>query len=143
MTTKICPGCRQDNALENDFCGGCGVRLETALAARPDSPLVIGKSSRLPAPIVRQALGAAAAGLLTLAANVGLAWLRRRAGAESAPTVIRPAPLRSQKPHSPSPAGEERAALTIFSRRVVQVWENGRLRGRGVDESVWQWHEEI
>jgi hypothetical protein len=95
----------------------------------------------LPAPLVRQVARAAAASLLALVAEAGLAWLRRRTSRENTPTVIRPAPLQ-QKETEQTPA-PSRDGLTIFSRRVVQVWERGRLRGEGVEESVWRWHDEI
>lgn len=141
MTEKICPHCRHDNPLENDFCGRCGAPLETALVPRPHSPLVIGKSTRLPAPLVKQVARAAAASLLALAAEAGIAWLRRRAEPATTPTVLRPSPIqKKEQERLPEPRGW---GTTIFSRRVIQVWERGRLRGQGVEESVWQWQDEI
>ena len=139
MTQKICPRCQQENALDNDFCGRCGARLDTALAPRPQSQLTIGAGSRLPMPVVKQAVRAAAVSLLALAADAGLAWLRRRGEPQPTPTVIRPAPLQKEEKQLPASS----RGVTIFSRRVVQVWERGRLRGEGVEESVWRWHEEI
>lgn len=141
MTQKICPRCQYDNALENDFCGRCGARLETALTHRRESPLSIGQSSRLPAPLVRQVVRAATASLLAIAADAGLAWLRRRSEPETSPTVLRPTPIeRKEKQRLPAPTHR---GVTIFSRRIIQVWERGRLRGEGVEESVWRWHDEI
>lgn len=139
MTQKICPRCQHDNALDNDFCGRCGARLDTALSHRPQSELTIGASSRLPVPVVKQAVRAAAVSLLALAAEASLAWLRRRSEPQATPAVLRPAPLRKEEKQPPAPSG----GVTIFSRRVVQVWKRGKLRGQGVEESVWRWHEEI
>ena len=140
MTQKICPHCQHGNALDNDFCGRCGTRLESALVTRPDSPLV-GNRSRLPAPLVKQVVRAAAASLLAVVAEAGLAWLRRRSEPQSTPTDMRPTPIR--RTEQTAPLAPKHEGMTIFSRRVVRVWERGRLRGQGIEESVWQWHEEI
>lgn len=73
-----CPRCRHDNPLANHFCGACGAFLAVGeqLARRPvDSP-----ASRALLPADLKPVGRAlAVGLATLAAQAGLAWLRRRA----------------------------------------------------------------
>jgi hypothetical protein len=138
MTQKICPHCHCDNDLDNDYCGRCGTRLDTPLVRHAESPLVIGDQARLPAPLVRQAVRAAAVSLLALAAEAGLTWLRRRAESAGPPAVLRPRPVQKEQNQPPAPSG-----TTIFSRRVVQIWEQGRLRGQGVEETVWRWNDEV
>ena len=75
-----CPQCRHGNPPENRFCGACGAALESGgqLVRRTESRPITARRALLPAelkPIGR----ALAIGLVTLAAEAGLAWLRRRA----------------------------------------------------------------
>jgi hypothetical protein len=86
MTERnLCPLCRHENPPENRFCGACGVSLEAGsdlVVRRENNLMVMGHA--LPAK-----LGPAgkllAAGLVTLAAEVGLSWLRHRTKAEVRP----------------------------------------------------------
>lgn len=79
-STTPCPQCRHGNPPENHFCGACGVALESIgqLVRRPENSPTMARRSLLPAELkpVGRAL---AVGLATLAAEAGLAWLRRRA----------------------------------------------------------------
>ena len=83
-----CPRCRHANPPENRFCGWCGASLESshelvprregALAAvRRALPAKLGPASRV-----------VAVGLVTLAAEVGLSWLRHRTKAEEKPLTL-------------------------------------------------------
>jgi hypothetical protein len=73
-----CPLCRHDNPSENRFCGHCGAPLagsEQLALRQANSPNIVDRS--LPARFGRVGK-ALALGLAALAAETGLAWLRRR-----------------------------------------------------------------
>lgn len=138
MTQKLCPSCAAQNPLENRYCGRCGSRLDQPLVAPGGSELTIGRRSLLPAPTLRQVGRAAAASLVAIAAEAGLAWLRRRAEPGEPPLPARqkasPAlPARAL----PAPAGRVSA---IFGRRIVRRWQQGRQGQETVEEEVW-WYE--
>ncbi|QIN77735.1 hypothetical protein GBA65_03505 [Rubrobacter marinus] len=78
--TTPCPECRSGNPPENRFCGACGTSLTVGeqLARRPENGPPAPLRALLPdelKPVGR----ALAVGVATLAAQAGLAWLRRRA----------------------------------------------------------------
>ena len=87
----LCPRCRHANPPENRFCGSCGASLEAS------SDLVLGRETNLTVmghalPAKLEPAGKAlAVGLVTLAAVVGLSWLRQRNKAEDrhSPLTIR------------------------------------------------------
>jgi uncharacterized OB-fold protein len=83
-----CPQCRHANPPENRFCGRCGASLEsshelvprrkdTLTAVRRTLPAKLGPAGRV-----------VAIGLVTLAAEVGLSWLRHRTKAEERPVTL-------------------------------------------------------
>jgi Double zinc ribbon len=83
-----CPRCRHANSPENRFCGWCGASLESShelvprregalTAVRRALPAKLGPASRV-----------VAVGLVTLAAEVGLSWLRHRTKAEERPLTL-------------------------------------------------------
>jgi hypothetical protein len=87
--STLCPRCHQGNPRENRFCGACGIPLTGGeqLARRPqDRPTTAASRGLLPAELkpVGRAL---AVGLAALAAEAGLAWLRRRAGGSDRPSL--------------------------------------------------------
>lgn len=83
-----CPQCRRENPPENRFCGACGTHLTSGeqLVRRPESSPAPASRALLPAELkpVGRAL---AVGLATLAAQAGLAWLRRRAETSGRPAL--------------------------------------------------------
>jgi hypothetical protein len=84
----LCPRCLHANPPENRFCGSCGASLEVSsdlVERREDNPRVIGHA--LPAKLgpVGKALALA---LMTLAAQVGLSWLRHRTKAEDQTSTL-------------------------------------------------------
>jgi len=89
MTERnLCSRCHHENPPENRFCGSCGASLEAGsdLVVRRENNLrVMGHA--LPAK-----LGPAgkllAAGLVTLAAEVGLSWLLHRTKAQDRPLTL-------------------------------------------------------
>ncbi|MDX1663334.1 MAG: hypothetical protein R3272_06040 [Candidatus Promineifilaceae bacterium] len=142
MTHKICPTCEAKNAIDNSFCGSCGGRLERELRAPgAGSELAAAMEDLLPAVSAKQVGQAVAVSLLALAAEAGLSWLRRRVAdldapgrsstekRSSLPIIPRESPLR------------RRPVKTIVSQRTVQLYEDGRLKGQGTTQSVWQVEE--
>ena len=75
-----CPQCRHGNPPENRFCGACGAPLGSGgqLVRRTEDSSATARRALLPAELkpVGRAL---AVGLATLAAEAGLAWVRRLA----------------------------------------------------------------
>jgi hypothetical protein len=83
-----CPRCSRSNPPENRFCGGCGASLQSSgeLVPRREGSLTVAGHA-LP-----EKLGpfgkALAVGLATLAAQVGLYWLRHRSRSEERPSTL-------------------------------------------------------
>ena len=138
MTQKLCPACAAQNPLENGYCGRCGSRLDQPLAVRRSSELTIGRRSLLPAPTLRQVGRAAAASLVAIAAEAGLAWLRRRAG-QGEPALPACQKASSSLPVRALPAPTGRVSA-VFGRRIVRRWQQGRQGQETVEEEVW-WYE--
>src|SRR3954471_11165125 len=86
MVERICPACQQANPIDDRFCGKCGGPLERQLPVRlADTRLTIAGRNL---PITWQQLGKTVAlSAAALAADVGLAWLRRRIEAGPAVTT--------------------------------------------------------
>jgi hypothetical protein len=83
-----CPRCRHANPPENRFCGRCGASLESSAelvshregaltAVRHNLPAKLGPASKV-----------VAVGLVSLATEVGLSWLRHRTKAEEKPVTL-------------------------------------------------------
>jgi hypothetical protein len=83
-----CPRCRHANPPENGFCGRCGASLEWGheLVPRREGALTAVRRT-LPAKL-GPAGKVVAVGLVTLAAEVGLSWLRRRTRSEGRPSTL-------------------------------------------------------
>ena len=126
MVERICPSCRHGNPLENRFCGACGVALDhdAMVPKRPDALVIAGR--HFPLAQVRQVGSAVAVGLLAVVADAGVAWLRRRAAQPTLPAV------RSTTTDSAA------NAVTIFSQRVVEIWDEGRLTRQVVEKHLWR-----
>ncbi len=83
-----CPRCRHANPPENRFCGRCGASLESShelVPRRVDTLTVVRQN--LPGKL-GPASKVVAIGLVTLAAEVGLSWLRHRTKAEERPETL-------------------------------------------------------
>jgi hypothetical protein len=131
MVERICPACQHGNPLDNRFCGSCGHALEQQLpAVRQPAALALPGAS-LPIPW-KQVSKTVAIGLATLAAEAGLAWLRRKAEGASAPAAV----TRALVPTRPAqPAGD---AVTVVSQRVLEVWDGADLTRRVVERTFWR-----
>lgn len=139
MVERICPACRHANPIENRYCGACGQGLEPQpLARRPETAITIA-GQQLPAAQIRQVGKAVALGLAAVAAEAGMAWLRRRAaGGAGLPAVSlarRAEPTTALAEHSAAPIAN---VITIVSQRVVEVWEEGSLTRQVVEKHIWR-----
>jgi hypothetical protein len=83
-----CLQCRHANPLENRFCGLCGASLASrhGLVPRREGALTTVRRT-VPAKL-GPAGKAVAVGLVTLAVEVGLSWLRHRTKAEAQPLTL-------------------------------------------------------
>jgi len=143
MVERICPSCQHGNPLDDRFCGKCGAPLERQLLMRgSDARLAIAGRSL---PVTwKQFSRTVALSVAALAAEAGLAWLRRRI--DSAPSL---APLGPATAPTPKPGARTTAiarpvgsVVTIVSQRVVEIWDGGDGTRRVVERSFWRRTEE-
>jgi hypothetical protein len=146
MVERICPACQHGNPLDDRFCGKCGAPLERQLPARRgDAPLVVAGRQL---PVTWQQFGKTVAlSVAALAAEAGLAWLRKRIESGPASTA---APLARAVPTA-RPAAAETSALqhgpvgnvvTIVSQRVIEIWEGEDGRRQINERHFWRRTEE-
>ncbi len=112
-----CLRCRHANPPENRFCGWCGASLEGSheLVPRRGSALT---TVRRTLPVKLGPAGkVVAVGLVTLAAEVGLSWLRHRTKAEE-----RPVTLTAQQA---DPGASGRLLSQILEEVLIQELEGG------------------
>jgi hypothetical protein len=140
---QICPHCDEANPLDNHFCGRCGDPLsERSLATRPNTQMVIGRRSLLPAQSWRHLGRAVALSLAALAAEAGLSWLRSQVSERSA------LPRRREK-RQPATTDSvitptERSGRIIragFGRRIIQIRRAGQPTQQWREEWTWQVEE--
>jgi hypothetical protein len=112
-----CPRCRHANPPENRFCGWCGASLESSheLVPRRESVLTAVRRT-LPAKL-GPAGKVLAVGLAALAAETGVAWLRRRIK-----TQDRPLTLTTREPDT---AVSERLLGQSLEEVLIQELEGG------------------
>jgi len=141
MVERICPACQQANPIDDRFCGKCGGPLERQLPVRlADTRLTIAGRNL---PITWQQLGKTVAlSAAALAADVGMAWLRRRfeGGPSAAPTT-----LARSIPATPPAAAPGQAAgsiVTIISQRVIEIWDSGDGKRQISERHFWRRMEE-
>jgi zinc-ribbon domain len=145
MVERICPACQHANPLDDRFCGKCGAPIERQLPARrAESRLTIAGRDL---PVTWKRLSKTVAlGVAALAAEAGLAWLRRRIEANPASAPF--APIRAASTSQPTPAETTALArpagsvVTIVSQRVVEIWDAGDGARRVVERSFWRRSEE-
>jgi hypothetical protein len=144
MVERICPSCQHGNPMDDRFCGKCGVPLERQLPMRrPDARLTIAGRDL---PVTwKQFSRTVALSVAALAAEAGLAWLRRRmdSGSSAAPIApARAAPSRSTAAETTTLAGPVRNVVTVVSQRVVEIWDGGDGTRRVVEHNFWRRTEE-
>lgn len=134
-----CPRCRHENPPENRFCGSCGASLGASsdlVARRGNNPTAMGHALPVkPGPIGK----ALTLGLVTLAAQAALSWLRHRITAED-----RPSALTTREPYTAAfprllgrsldevliQEGEEDHRTRIFAWRVIRLFVVTELTDR-------------
>jgi hypothetical protein len=147
MVERICPQCHFGNPLEHRFCGRCGISLErNQLAPPPETGLNL---SNLNVPDSLKQVGQAmAVSLVALAAEAGMAWLRRRVNQigqqpityQTTPVTYQQVPAATQPTSSsivPTVAVPPASEVTVHRHRVVQVWEHGVLTHQSVERTTW------
>ncbi len=144
MVERICPTCQHGNPLDDRFCGKCGAPLERQLPARrPDSHLTIAGRDL---PVTwKQFSRTVALSVAALAAEAGLAWLRRRIASSSAPVPsasIRAAGSQPTPAETTALAGPAGSVVTIVSQRIVEIWDAGDGARRVVERTFWRRIEE-
>lgn len=125
MMQRICTHCQYSNPADNHYCGQCGATLYALVPQGKKEMLPVGPSSTQ----LQQIGQTVAVGLLALAAEAGLAYLRRRFGSETMPTRQDPIDLTPFQTPFPPP--------TMVSLRVTEVHQNGRLIQRTVEKMAW------
>ncbi len=141
MVERICSQCQHGNPIENRYCGRCGAALAQprALPDTASTHALAPVAPQLPAEI-RQIGATLAVGLAALAAEAGMAWLRRRVEriGTPAPTsqhaLVRTAPTQATLPQTLLPPGAE----TIMRQQVIEIWEEGSLKRQIVERAIWQ-----
>jgi hypothetical protein len=141
MVERICPACQQANPIDDRFCGKCGGPLERQLPVRiADTRLTIAGRNL---PITWQQLGKTVAlSAAALAADVGLAWLRRRI--EAGPSAGSTALARSipATPATAAPGQTAGSIVTIISQRVIEIMDSGDGKRQISERHFWRRMEE-
>ena len=145
MVERICPTCQHGNPIGDRYCGKCGAPLERQLPARRgDAPLTVA-GRQLPV-TWQQFSKTVALSAAALAAEAGLAWLRRRieSGAAVAPTALARAPEpRPLAPETTAWAARPAARVVTFvSERLIEMWESADGRRHISERHVWRRTEE-
>jgi len=130
MVERICPACRFGNMIESHYCSKCGTSLERLVLAKPEATTAL-TLARRNLPISWKQLGTTVAiGAAAMAAEAGLAWLRRRTeGASTAPLA---------KPHTILPQRNTHVITTIISQRVIEILDHGNGKRTITDNHTWR-----
>jgi hypothetical protein len=128
MMQRICAHCQHSNPMENHYCGQCGATLHALVPQGKNELVTYGR----PTTQLKQISQTVAVSLLALAAEAGLAYLRRRLGSES---------MAVSRPKTNLPASQMPSPPTAVGLRVTEVHQNGRLIQRTVEKMAWWWRE--
>ncbi|NJP06666.1 MAG: zinc ribbon domain-containing protein [Chloroflexaceae bacterium] len=141
MVERICRQCHYGNPLEHRFCGRCGASLDRHQLTSEETSLVP-SGSAFPIPL-RRVGRTIMVSLLTLAAEAGMVWLRRKIDHMR----VAPANPRHHGQHittMPATAPtvllgpSESADVTITKHRVIQVWDHGQLTRELIEQTTWR-----
>jgi hypothetical protein len=137
MVERICPACQHGNPMTDRYCGKCGAVLERLLPVRRGASQLTVAGRDLP--VTWSQVGrTVAVGVAALAAEAGLAWLRRRI---EGPTADPSTALARRLPASAEAARPGASVVTIISQRVVEILDSPE--GRKISErSFWRKIEE-
>lgn len=148
MVERICPQCHYANPLEHRFCGRCGTSLERNQLVSAQGTDFSLANVNMPDSL-KQLGQAMAVSLVTLAAEAGMAWLRRRINqiGTTQPAVTHQEPpihIHQAAPPAatstsiiPASGAYHGSEVTIHRHRVVQVWEQGVLTHQTVERTTW------
>jgi hypothetical protein len=143
MIERICPACQHGNPLDDRFCGKCGAPLERQLPMRrPEAHLTIA-GRELPV-TWKQLSRTLALSVAALAAEAGVAWLRRRMDASPAPA----APFQVAPVAQPAPAETTAltrslgSVITVVSQRIIEIRDTGDGAQRVTERTFWRRIEE-
>ncbi|MCU0491023.1 MAG: zinc ribbon domain-containing protein [Chloroflexaceae bacterium] len=95
----------------------------------------------IPMQQIKQVGQTVALSLAALAAEAGMAWLRRRVTQINMPQPVAQqqiVPTQNQPSRSIVPSSTANSVVTIISQRVVEVWEQGNLTKQTVERHVWK-----
>lgn len=131
MVERICPACRFGNTVDSHYCSKCGTSLERLVLAKPEATTALALVRRN-LPVNWKHVGTTVAiSAAAMAAEVGLAWLRRRAEGGSAAAPLAKAQSRLQ----PS---DTRMITTIISQRVIEILDHGNGKRTITDNHTWR-----
>lgn len=145
MVERICPTCQHANPLDDRFCGKCGAPLERQLPARRgDAPLTVAGHQL---PVTWQQFGKTVAlSVAAVAAEAGLAWLRKRIetgpASTPAPLVRRTSAERLAPESTALKSSTVGSVVTIVSQRVIEIWEGEDGRRQISERHSWRRTEE-
>jgi hypothetical protein len=140
MVERICPSCQHGNPLDDRFCGKCGAPLERQLPVRLGQTSLASSGRNLPA-TWKQLGRTVAISAAALAAEAGLAWLRRRM--EAGPSNISTPSIRATSAPKPAPettalVGPVANVVTIVSHRIVEIFDGGDGTRQVVERTFWR-----
>lgn len=136
MVERICHACQHGNPMENRYCGACGASLEHQALAKGGQEAIVIAGQSIPLAQVKQVSRAVALGLAAVAAEAGIAWLKRRAERVGVPTTALAArPAGQPVAQAADPVAD---VVTIVSQRVVEIWDHGNLTRQIVEKHVWK-----
>lgn len=140
MVERICPSCQHGNPLDDHFCGKCGSALVRQLPARREDTRLTVAGRQLP--VTWQQFGKTMAlSVAALAAEAGLAWLRRRVDSPGtqptslARTIVDAATAPKTTALAPRPSG---SVVTIVSERLIEMWESSDGHRHVSERHVWR-----
>jgi hypothetical protein len=139
MVERICPACRYGNTVESHYCNKCGAPLEQLVPANQESHALMRIGRNLPVNW-RQLGTTVALGAAALAAEAGLAWLRRRAEAPAPAALARhPASANPQVPaQTNQQPADARSGTTIISERIIEIRDSGDGQRTITDRHTWR-----
>ncbi len=153
MVERICPQCQHGNPIENRFCGHCGAPMERSdLVPEEGQNSLTNLTEQVPVPM-RQLGQAVLVSMAALAAEAGIAWLRRRINHINHPPPTQPTtqvvtyPVSQPVIHAtPQPMmtmvpAQRPPRVTIQSQRTVETWEHGILKQQTIERNIWRREE--
>jgi hypothetical protein len=138
MVERICPACRFGNTVNSHYCNKCGAPLEQLLPANRDTSALTIAGRSLPVSW-RQLGTTVAVSAAALAAEAGLAWLRRRAEQGPAGSTAKPDTTALVRRTNPAASNDTaRSITTIISERVIEIFDSSDGKRTITDRHTWR-----